>query len=80
MKKRRKISLCYFGEGNGQGGAESGAASGAAYDTGPKAIALGNTPEKDGGLELSATIDGGRLTFAVPENTFGGYALIEITE
>lgn len=38
------------------------------------------TPEKEGGLELSATIDGGRLTFDVPENTFGGYALIEITE
>lgn len=30
MKKRRKISLCYFGEGNGQGGAESDAANGAA--------------------------------------------------
>ena len=38
------------------------------------------TPEKNGGAELSATIDGGRLVFTVPENTFGGYALIEITE
>lgn len=29
MKERRKISLCYFGEGNGQGGAATGAESGA---------------------------------------------------
>ena len=38
------------------------------------------TPEKEGGLELSASLDGGRLAFTVPEKTFGGYALIEIME